>query len=179
MSRDFQSAPDGADGSPMRLEAMNKTHLDAVVQIEARVFSNPWRRRDFEFSLERDGSHCLVAWIGNRLIGYTVGFFISYEYHLADFAIHFDFQGQGLGKQLLDLLLAELDIEKTHMISLEVRASNPQAIALYKKRDFQTLAIRKGYYSRPKEDALVMVKPLKGSLSDWAEQALNLPSENR
>ncbi|MCZ6633154.1 MAG: ribosomal protein S18-alanine N-acetyltransferase [bacterium] len=163
----------------MRLEAMNETHLNTVVQIEASVFANPWRQRDFEFSLGRDGSHCLVAWIGDRLIGYTVGFFISYEYHLADFAIHPDFQEQGLGRQLLDLLLAGLDIEKTHMISLEVRVSNQQAIALYKKRDFQTLAIRKGYYSRPKEDALVMVKPLKGSLSDWVEQALNLPSENR
>ena len=159
------------------LEAMAKKHLDSVAQIEAVVFSNPWRRRDFEFSLFREGSHCRVAWLGERLVGYTVGFEISYEYHLSDFAIDPEFQGQGLGKQLLDLLLDDLDREKTHVVSLEVRVSNQKAIALYKKRGFQTLAIRKRYYSRPKEDALVMLKPLQGRLSDWVEQALNLPSE--
>ena len=57
-------------------------------------------------------------------------------------------------------------------ISLEVRMSNVAAIELYKKTGFQTMAIRNSYYSNPVEDALVMLRPLNGHLSDWVTEAL-------
>ena len=171
--------PEGVSPSQLSFELaeMKAAHLDAVVAIESAVFTNPWQKGDFEFSLAREGSLCKVALRNDRLIGYTVGFLIGHEFHLADFAIHPGFQNAGLGRQLLTTLMALLDARTVHVITLEVRASNIKAIGLYKRMDFQTLAIRRGYYSRPREDAFVMLKPLRGSLSDWVGRALNLPVE--
>ena len=61
---------------------------------------------------------------------------------------------------------------QAHVVSLEVRMSNQIAIALYKRMGFETMAIRKSYYTRPCEDALVMLKPLNGRLLDWVSNVL-------
>ncbi|MDP6776388.1 MAG: GNAT family N-acetyltransferase, partial [Candidatus Latescibacteria bacterium] len=91
------------------------------------------------------------------------------EFHLADFAIRPSLQRRGLGRRLLDRVLADLGGRSVNLVSLEVRASNAPAIRLYSGAGFQTIAVREGYYSRPKEDALVMLKALRGEATDWAE----------
>jgi ribosomal-protein-alanine N-acetyltransferase len=149
------------------LRPMERSHLDAVLAIEQEGFTNPWRRSDFETALDRADSHCLMADIGGEFVGYTVGFFVLAEFHLADFAIHRGWRRQGLGKALLVRLLAELADRPLDYVTLEVRASNEAAIGLYKGLDFRTVAIRRSYYSMPAENALVMMRALRGSLSDW------------
>ncbi len=152
---------------PFMLEAMEEAHLDVVLSIEKAVFSHPWRRQDFQYALEKEGSDCAVALVEGQVIGYALGFQVLNEFHLADFAIHPDLQNRGLGWQLLNRLLDRLDDRVIHVVTLEVRVSNVPAIALYRKAGFQTAAIRKDYYSRPREDALVMLRALRGDLSDW------------
>jgi ribosomal-protein-alanine N-acetyltransferase len=153
------------------LEPMQVCHLADVIEIEDLVFSHPWKQSDFEFALKRENAFCRVVRVGQQLVGYVVGFFISKEFHLADFSIHPGLQRQGLGRKTLQVLCADL-CSLAHVISLEVRMSNFAAIELYKQFGFQTMAIRKDYYSGPREDALVMLKPLQGKLSDWVSKAL-------
>lgn len=155
----------------LQLESMHVCHLNAVVNIEKQVFTNPWTRRDFEFALERENAYCRVAEIEGQLVGYVIGFVIHKEFHLADFSIHPDQQRRGLGQKMMTVLCGDLRA-LAQVISLEVRMSNGAAIELYKKTGFQTMAIRKSYYSNPVEDALVMLKPLQGQLSDWVTEAL-------
>ena len=57
------------------------------------------------------------------------------------------------------------------VITLEVRQSNQAALRLYGRAGFITVAIRRGYYRHPAEDAMVMVKSLSGKLSDWVARA--------
>lgn len=153
------------------LEPMQVCHLVIVAEIERMVFSNPWQQGDFKSALEREDAYCRVV-IGNgQLKGYVVGFFINKEFHLADFSICPDQQRKGFGQRVLGLLCQELQA-LSQVISLEVRMSNVAALALYKKNGFQTMAIRKNYYTHPQEDALVMLKPLHGKLSDWITEAL-------
>ena len=149
------------------LRPMDRGHLDAVLAIEQEGFTNPWRRSDFESALDRADSQCHMAEVDGVFVGYTVGFFVLAEYHLADFAIHVDRRRQGLGKALLVRLVAELASRPVDYVTLEVRASNEAAIGLYEGLDFRTVAIRRGYYSMPTENALVMIRALRGSLSDW------------
>lgn len=149
------------------LEEMDETYLDAVLEIEQAVFSNPWRLKDFQYALAKEGSYGVVCLAEGRVIGYALGFFVMEEFHLADFAVHPDLQHRGIGRQLLDVLLDVLKRRPVSLVSLEVRGSNRAAIALYRQVGFQTVAIRRGYYSRPREDALVMLKALRGKLSDW------------
>jgi [ribosomal protein S18]-alanine N-acetyltransferase len=153
------------------LEPMQICHLTVVAEIESKVFSNPWLQSDFESALKRENAYCRVVVVNGQLLGYVVGFFINKEFHLADFSIHPDQQQKGFGQRVLDILCRELH-DLSQVISLEVRMSNVAALALYKKNDFQTMAIRKNYYTRPQEDALVMLKPLHGKLSDWITEAL-------
>ena len=153
------------------LEPMQVCHLTGVIDIESRVFSNPWQHGDFEAALKREDAYCRVVIVNGHLLGYVVGFFINKEFHLADFSIHPDHQQKGFGQRVLDLLCQELH-DLARVVSLEVRMSNVAALALYKKNGFQTMAIRKNYYTHPQEDALVMLKPLHGKLSDWITDAL-------
>ena len=153
------------------LEDMTRDHLGQVVDIEAAVFTNPWKHRDFEFALKRKNSLCQVVLVEDNVVGYVVGFLIEREFHLADFAITPAFQQKGFGKQALHASFEMLN-KKAQVVSLEVRMSNQVAIDLYKELGFETIAIRKAYYTGPCEDALVMLKPLKSQLSDWVSRVL-------
>ena len=154
------------------LVQMVPSHLSRVLEIERAVFSTPWKRRDFEFVRNRNNSFCRMVMVGCEIAGYVVGFLIDREFHLENFAIAPDFQQKGLGRKTLKAVFDVLDT-KARVVSLEVRMSNCVAIDLYKKMGFETMAIRKAYYTHPREDALVMLKPLNTRLSDWVSQVLH------
>ena len=159
-------------GTPVLVE-MVPSHFDWVIKIETSVFSTPWTRRDFEFACSRKNGFCRVVMVGCEIAGYVVGFLIDREFHLANLAIAPDFQQMGLGKRTLRAVFDLLET-RAHVVSLEVRMSNCAAIDLYKKMGFETLAIRKAYYTHPCEDALVMLKPLNTRLSDWVSQVFDV-----
>ena len=161
----------GCKKIPFWLEEMHEAHLDVVTDIEALSFSSPWKHRDFLFSMARDNSDCRVVLIDQQVMGYVVGFVIGREYHLADFAIHPAYRRQGIGHRVLIRAFETLDAS-VHVVSLEVRMSNLAVVGLYRQMGFETMAIRKDYYGSPREDALVMLKPIRGKLSDWVAQAL-------
>ena len=153
------------------LVEMIPAHLDRVIKIERAVFPSPWKRRDFEFARNRKNGFCRVVMVGYELVGYVVGFLIDREFHLVNLAIAPDFQRKGLGRKTLKAVF-DLYKKMAQVVSLEVRMSNCAAIDLYKKMGFETIAIRKAYYTHPREDALVMLKPLNTRLSDWVSQVL-------
>lgn len=152
------------------LKAMKEKHFDLVLAIEKLVFSNPWRRQDFQNALEKEGSDGIVALMEGQVVGYVLGFKVLNEFHLADFAVHPNLQNRGFGWGFLNRLLGRLDNQGIQVVSLEVRVSNYHAIGLYRKAGFQNVAIHKNYYSRPREDAFLMLKSLRGNLSDWVEE---------
>lgn len=155
----------------LSLKPMLAHHIQDVVDIETAAFTNPWTQRDFEFTLKRENAYCRVIVVDGEMVGYLIGFFVQKEFHLADFSVKPEEQRRGFGRKALSELMHHIR-HQAQVISLEVRMSNGPAIALYKDAGFQTMAIRKGYYSKPSEDALVMLKPLHGKLSDWVTQAL-------
>ena len=163
---------DSQELSEYRLGEMGAGHLDAVVDIERVGFANPWSKRDFENALSRQDSYCLVFLSGSRVVAYAVGFLVPNEYHLADLAVHPDFRRRGLGRQFMKAVLEGLPDRNVQVVSLEVRISNVPAIGLYRKLGFRTVAIRRGYYSEPVEDALVMLKTLYGRLSEWVNSGV-------
>lgn len=163
---------------PVCLVPMVECHLDEVVAIESVSFSNPWKRCDFQLALSRPGSLCKVIKIGEQVIGYIVGFKIGREFHLADFAITPAYRRCGFGHQALGCLFADFTVD-IHVVTLDVRMSNLAAISLYQALGFQTMAIHRAYYNHPEEDALVMVKTLCGSFSEWVLQASSCVAKTR
>ena len=150
----------------MTLAPMIRSHLRRVTEIERAVFSDPWTRRDFARARKRNNGLCWVALVKREVAGYVVGSLIDREFHLENFAIAPCFQHEGLGQKTLQAAFDLLET-KARVISLEVRMSNRAAIDLYKKMGFETVAIQQAYYAHPREDALVMLKPLKTRLSEW------------
>ena len=68
------------------------------------------------------------------------------------------FRGRGISRRLLRMLLREAGERGTRVFTLEVRAGNRPAIALYESLGFRTEGVRRGFYEKPAEDALIMWK---------------------
>ena len=73
-------------------------------------------------------------------------------------AVHPDHRRKGVAEALILALVEELKAMDSHCLTLEVRASNAPAIALYEKLGFFEIGRRKNYYRNPREDALILRK---------------------
>ncbi len=145
-----------------QLRPMQMDDLDAVMQIEPTIYSNPWTRGNFSDSLNSGYS----AWVlesGGEIIGYALMMMVMDEAHLLNLSVAKSYQKRGLGRYLLEHMLKIAKNHKAANMFLEVRPSNISAIALYENMGFCEMAVRRGYYpADPKifksgrEDAVLM-----------------------
>lgn len=146
----------GVDFGPMGSE-----HVPEVAAIEAEAFTTPWSTETFESLLGRDGVETRVALSSDgSVVGYAIVWCILEQGELANIAIHPSRRGEGLGRRLLSHVIEVAKGREVERLYLEVRASNRAALALYEAFGFSRVGLRKGYYDRPKEDALVMLAHL-------------------
>ncbi len=143
-----------------RLSAMRGDDLDSVSQAETLIYPFPWSRGNF--------SDCLVsgydAWVLYReaeLLAYAVLMWIPDEIHLLNLSVLPHWQGRGIGRALLQVLLEDGRRRGARGMMLEVRPSNSIAASLYESMEFQQIGLRKRYYpswNQGREDARVMFK---------------------
>ncbi len=142
------------------IKAMRFDDLDSVVEIEKRVFSNPWPRYFFEKDLESGNTIAFVALCDDAVIGYAVGSCIDVELHITNIAVAENRQQQGLGSRMLRKM-EEVAVERSCSFAyLEVRTTNTAAINMYKSKGYDILYVRKRYYLDG-NDAYVMHKELR------------------
>jgi ribosomal-protein-alanine N-acetyltransferase len=144
-------------------EPMQPHDLDDVTALETSVYPHPWTRANFVDSL-RSGYH---AWIlrdqAGELLGYFLVMAVVDEAHLLNVAVAARWQGQGLGRLLLNQSVACARGLGMESMLLEVRPSNLRALAVYRRYGFHEIGRRKGYYpaaNQTREDAIVMRMPL-------------------
>jgi [ribosomal protein S18]-alanine N-acetyltransferase len=150
---------------PMRFE-----DVPAVHEIERMSFRTPWPAYAFEQELRGNRlARYVVARAGDRVVGFAGIWLMVDEAHVTTFGVHPDWRRQGIGRQLL-LNLAEVSAAiGARRMTLEVRASNLAAQALYRGFGFEIAGRRHRYYSDDGEDALVMTTP---ELADARMRAL-------
>lgn len=163
--RDVRSGGEGSgvrEGSgDLRLRTMEHPDVDRVARIEAETFSNPWKPVTFRRLLERPGPELWIAEVPDAgVVGYFVLWVMADEGELANVAVAEGHRNRGIGSALLDRSLERARERGVRSLFLEVRISNEGATRLYRRRGFEVVAVREGYYDRPKEDALVMMKSL-------------------
>ena len=142
------------------LRAMRFEDLDSVVEIENRVFPNPWPRCFFEKDLESKNAIAYVVEENGKIIGYSLGMCIDVELHISNIAVDKDFQRRGLGSDMLREM-EKVAVERgCGYAYLEVRTTNVAAIAMYKRKGYDILYLRRRYYLDG-NDAYVMHKELK------------------
>jgi ribosomal-protein-alanine N-acetyltransferase len=144
--------------SDLRVEPMRRRHVPAVARLEKLVSTNPWSADLFrgELALPEAQRAYRVARLGGRLVGYGGLMFVVDEAHVTTLSVQPDQQGQGIGTQLLAHLVQEALARGTRALTLEVRASNEPAKALYRRFGFAPAGIRRNYYAEVGEDALIM-----------------------
>lgn len=133
------------------------SHLDEVQKIEIASFSDPWSRRMLADSIASDRSIVLAAVDGvGAVAGYVMGSFILDEGYLDNIAVRPDLRRQRVASLLLSALEEQARGRGLAFLTLEVRASNLPAQALYAKHGYLPVGRRKNYYQRPREDAILM-----------------------
>jgi [ribosomal protein S18]-alanine N-acetyltransferase len=139
---------------------MLEADLDQVVSIEAASMPSPWSRELFEEELKRDLARYFVAVRGPAVAAYLGYWEAPQEAHIINLAVHPDFRGRGLGRELMEYCLEYARKRGAGLATLEVREGNGAARRLYEKCGFRLAAIRKKYYSDNQEDAVVMIRDL-------------------
>lgn len=128
----------------------------AVAQIEADCFSSPWSEKALSDELENPNANFLVCEKDDIICGYIGSIFVCDEASVTNVAVSPLFRRQGIGEALVSGLILRAKEKGIQSIFLEVRESNIAAQKLYKKCGFDAVSIRKGFYSNPKEDAIIM-----------------------
>jgi ribosomal-protein-alanine N-acetyltransferase len=145
--------------TPFELRRMEVRDLAEVMSIERLSFSNPWSETTFEGELQnRSVSVPMVAVEAaeKKVIGYVIYWKIGNEVQINNIAVDPGHRRRGVAEGMLDRILGSVRKEGAAFVALEVRVSNSAARTLYEKFGFEVIGLRKNYYSRPDEDAVVM-----------------------
>ena len=135
---------------------MDRSHLSQIAALEQECFSQPWSEAALEEELYNPQASFIVADDGEGgVLGYAGLHVILDEGYITNVAVEEAARRHGVGSALMDVYCR---FGQAHLafLTLEVRASNAPAIGLYEKMGFREVGRRKGYYSNPKEDALLM-----------------------
>ena len=142
----------------VRIVPIEACHVKAVAALEQACFTDPWSERSVAGELENPLSLWLAALEGERLLGYVGCQRVPPEADVMNLAVRPEARRQGLGRRLMEALWARLMELGDESLTLEVRASNTPAIALYDGLGFVQVGRRLRYYEKPREDALILRK---------------------
>lgn len=144
------------DVADVLIRQMMEEDLSEVCAIEQNSFSDPWCEEDFRSSLQEANNGYLVAVINGIIVGYCGYWGIVDEGYIYNVAVKKEFRKHKIGYQMLKTLLFDSLDRGITSFTLEVRASNEAAIRLYESLGFERAGIRRDFYSKPNEDAVIM-----------------------
>jgi len=140
---------------------LSTTDLSQAWEIEKRAHAFPWSENTFASNQgERYLNYQLMA--EGKMAAFAITQIVLDEATLFNIAVDPAFQRRGLGRELLEYLIDELEKRGVVTLWLEVRASNLAAIALYEQLGFNEATIRRNYYPTAdgREDAIIMALPI-------------------
>ena len=139
-----------------KLTPMTMEHIPQVAALERVCFSRPWSEESLQGELWNDSAVVIVAeGEDGTVLGYAGLQTVLDEGYINNVAVDPQYRRQGIADQLIAAFV-RFGQAKLAFLTLEVRASNEPAIALYAKHGFGEVGRRKNYYEDPKEDALLM-----------------------
>ena len=143
----------------MTITNMTSEHVSQVAELEKLCFgTEAWSEKSVASELTNQLSLWLVALDGERVSGYVGSQSVLGESDMMNVAVHPDYRRQSIAEKLCLALVEALKEKGNHCLTLEVRASNEPAKALYEKLGFIQVGLRKNYYRNPREDACILRK---------------------
>ena len=138
---------------------MVQEDADGVARVEAACMPVPWSRQSFWEEASHTDAYYLIARDVDRdnlIVAYAGCWVLANEGHITNVAVDPDYQGQGLGRRLMNELTSRVKALGVDSMTLEVRPSNTVAINLYTSLCFRSVGQRPKYYTNPVEAAEIM-----------------------
>ena len=143
----------------MTIRQASEEDVDSIYEIEVMCFPDPWSRQAFADMIDSDNALYMVAVCDKKVIANCGVIVAAGEGDICNVATDSDHRNMGVAKKLLSETMKEAkESLNVTAFTLEVRAGNKAAIALYEKLGFVSEGIRPGFYSNPKEDAVIYWK---------------------
>jgi len=148
----------------IKIVPLSVEHIDSICEIENESFGDPWSRKFFLDLFDNPFAVCFIAvdTEDSEVAGYLIAYHLSGEIQILNIAVKKSKRNRKIATELFAAVFEYAksgeteNTEKTEEFTLEVRPSNTGAIALYKKLGFKIDGVRKNYYIKPKEDAVLM-----------------------
>lgn len=140
---------------------MQEEDTSGVTEIEKKNFSQPWSQAAFSQAVCDNNYIYLVALDGDRIVGYAGCLISCDEGDITNIAVVDEYRRMGIAGELLKQIFKLTSEKGISSIFLEVRQSNAAAQCLYKSAGFEPVGIRKQFYQKPSEDAVVMKYEIK------------------
>ena len=136
---------------------MAREHTPAIAELEKICFSEPWSENALNEELTNPDAVFFTALVGDEIAGYGGMHTPWGDCYIDNIAVFPSFRKMGAGDAIVKALCEKAET-LGEFISLEVRASNANAISLYEKNGFVKAGVRKNFYSDPREDGLILTK---------------------
>lgn len=137
---------------------MEPYHLEEVVEIELESFSDPWTMQTIKTEMKNPASTLYVALINDKVVGVLIMGRMFSQGYINNIVVDKNHRNMGIATQLMEVAVHFGYEHQLETMTLEVRKSNIPAQSLYRKFHFQIEGERPGFYIRPLESALVMVR---------------------
>lgn len=144
----------------MQIEIFSEKHIPEAAEIEKICFSDPWSEDSLGYLCSSDTACGVAATEDGRLAAYGGLEHVLDTASIINIAVHPDFRRRGYGRAILSALESKACEFGAQIIFLDVRESNEPAKSLYLSSGYRIAGIRRGYYSHPRENAIVMAKDL-------------------
>ncbi len=144
---------------------MQEAHAERIAALEAETFSAPWDEASIRAELDNPLALWLVAVERENgpdedVLGYVGSQTVFEDADILNVCVAPAARRRGIAEALMTELERRLTQKGAERITLEVRASNVPAIRLYQKLGYRQVGVRRGYYGKPREDALILRKEL-------------------
>lgn len=150
------------------LEAAEPEDLPALVALERAAYSHPWSEASLREAVSNPRRFCALvlrspgAWAApdRGVRAYCIVQRVADELHIHNLAVAEALRRRGLARRLLLHVFGAAQQSGARLVLLEVREGNLAARALYESLGFEAVGHRRGYYTKPPEDAVLLRKAL-------------------
>ena len=140
-----------------RVVRTDACHIKAIFTLENECFSDPWSYSSLLNEISNPSAFCFVVLDNDEdILGHVTMRKILDEGHISNLAVSNSARRQGVASLLLHELFFTAMLHKLRALTLEVRSKNTPALALYHKFGFRSFGLRRGYYTKPTDDAIIM-----------------------
>ncbi len=137
---------------------MKPSDLADIIEIEKTCFTaDAWSEDDFIYRMNESDWHFINLTLEDegKVAAYITATVVADEMNIDSVAVSPDYRRKGYASALINLAIEKA---KAKLVMLEVRESNTAAISLYSSLGFEKVGLRKNYYERPVESAVLMTK---------------------